>query len=196
MRLLTGDQDQFLQLDEIQADPYSHLNMPQQRYAEAATRALVDIYQIAETDVRLVVENSRDTTRRFVLVDGSPNGRYYGNFGKILNLRSEDPDAFHVDIEGNLIDVLGNTTYGIYWHMVCEAIHRGNIAPDSVALSHQNELPWTATMLTGEPLTDDGLILVASVSSGAVSNVGFQPNRGGTSMRVRPSIVIPGYEAV
>lgn len=191
MRVLTGDQDPIIGLNEVQADPYRYLSPLQERFAEMATRAMVDILNVHEENVRLIVQEDEENSRSFVLTDGSSNGLYFGNYGKLLKMREEDSSVLFVDINGERIDTLSNTTYGVYWGMVCEAQHRGVIAPDSVALSHQSDLPWTATMLTGEPLTDEGLILVASVSSGAVSYVGFKPSRGGTSMRVRPSIAIP-----
>lgn len=188
---LSGDQDPISPLNEYQANPYAHMTDRQQAFAELATRAMVDTLGVNEEDIATVVEPSQEGIGRFVLIDRSPNGQYHGNYNQLVAKRQDDAGFLRAEVDGVLIDGLQQTTYPIYWAMICEAQHKGIIHPDSVALSHTNDLPWTATMLTGEPLTEEGQILVASVSGGAVSHVAFKPNRGGKSMRVRPAISIP-----
>lgn len=189
--LLIGDQDPIKPLDEYQADPYSRMTSQQQRFAELATQAMVDVLGIKEEDIATIIDPDHSELGRFVLIDRSPNGQYHGNFNQLTEKMKEDPNLLRVEVDGELINTIQQTTYPVYWSMICEAQHKGLIHPDSVALSHTNDLPWTATMLTGEPLTDEGKVLVASVSGGAVSNVAFKTSRGGQSMRVRPAIAIP-----
>ena len=191
---LSGDQDPIPPLDCVQLDPYNFMTPRQQAFAELAARAMVDMLGVAVDDVRTLAETNAVNASTFTLIDGSPNGQYHGNYQKVLDRRSEDPRFMVLDLADGQVDALENTTYKTYWTMICEAQHRGIVLPDSVALSHINDLPWTATMLTGESLNEEGLVLVASVSGGGVSRVGFRPNKGGKSMRVRSTVIIPQPE--
>lgn len=188
---LTGDQDQILDYPAPKSEEIVGLLTPsQQIIAEEAIRAMVDVLHINENHSRLIIGATGDGEKNISLVDTSPNGQHIGNFESIARNRQSNPDWYFLEFNDQRVDVLESMTYWTYWSMICEANSRGIVLQDSVALSHENDELWTATMLTGEALTDEGQILIASVSSNAVSNVGFRTNRGGRSIRVRPTVVI------
>lgn len=145
---------------------------------------------VAPEDQRLVAL-TRPEGQTVYVVDASPNGQHIGRYSQILQRRQEDPAWFTIQVADQVVDPLADTTEEVYRAMVEDARMRGEtVMPDSIELSHQSELPWTATFLTGEPLTQEGEVLIASFSSDKVDVVGFNVNRGGVSMRVRPCINI------
>lgn len=188
--ILTGEHDPIGNYDYGSETFQSTLSDSDRERGTELVTAMVSQLGILETDLRFVPEVvSRDRTN-IVLIDGSPNGLHVGNYKSIMGKKSADKDWLTLNVGDRIIDTLESTTYGAYWSMISEARNRRVLLPDSVALSHTTDAPWTATMLTGEDLTDEGYIYVASVSSNAVSTVDHKPTRGGTSIRVRCSAVV------
>jgi hypothetical protein len=166
------------------------LSPEQYGYATEVAAAMAETLDIDRADIRLVVDEAPERGRRVVAIDGSPNGKHLGNYNRVVEQRSADESWYTIVVGGERVDTLGNTTEAAYRAMSADAASRGVPMPDSVALSHQNSEPWTATMLTGEPLTEDGKIVLASYSSGKVDTVGFRLDRGGRTIRVRPAVVV------
>jgi hypothetical protein len=168
----------------------SFLSPGQRAYAEGVVTAMVQELGIERRSIRLVLEDGSDRGRRVIAIDASPNGQHVGNYSAIIERRQANPDWYMIRVDGELVDALAGTTEAAYRAMVSDAWSRDVVAPDSLALSQQNDKPWTATMLTGEGPTGDGLVPVASVQNDTVSTFGFKPHRGGRSIRVRAAIVV------
>ncbi len=150
---------------------------------------------VDKEQTRLITIESDSGIINSVIVDASPNGQHIGRYADIMAHRAERPDYYLLSILGVSVDPLAATTEKVYRAMIHALQQEGRTTmPDSVELSHINNVPWTATMLTGEELTEDGLIPIASYSSDKVDVVGFNPNRGGISMRVRPAVNITSLE--
>lgn len=145
---------------------------------------------IEPKDIYLVIEERQGHNSRVVAIDASPNGQHVGNYQTIRDRRKADANWYTIDIDGETVDVLSGTTESAYRAMIKATSSRGLAVPDSLALSQQNDEPWTVTLLTGEALTPDGQILAAAVQNDSVSVFGFRPNRGGRSIRVRPTVVV------
>ena len=156
---------------------------------------MAESFAISRDDVRLVVVHDSAAGRsRIVAIDASPNGHHAGVYDRIMAERRDDPSFLTIEVDGETVDVLPASTEDAYRAMIEDARHRGRLLPDSLALSQQNDELWTATMLMGEPLMEDGLVPLLSVSGSTVNKVGFHRNRGGRSIRVRPAVVVAEIE--
>lgn len=156
-----------------------------QARADEVVGAFVTELGLDAENVRLVVDGSK-----VVAIDASPNGQHVGSFEQVVARRKEQPAWYFIDVAGEKVDVLAGNTDAAYRSMVRDAAIRGVPLPDSLSLSQQNGVPWTATMLTGEPLTEEGRIQVLSVNDGNVNRVDFELHRGGRTLRVRPAVVV------
>ncbi len=174
-----------------------YLNLADLLSPEDATSAqvIIDCMEeglgIERNHVRLTRIDDSQSMAHVYAVDASPNGQHIGRYAQIVERRKADPRWYMLNILGITVDPLRNMTEVVYRAMIRDAQLRGeSTMPDSVELSHLNKVPWTATMLTGEPLTEEGFIPIASYSSDKVDVVGFNPNRGGVSIRVRAAVYI------
>jgi hypothetical protein len=167
------------------------LTNEQQVYANIVMRSMSDALGLNLEEVRVVIDDSVEPPQA-VAIDASPNGQYIGLFSVIQSRRAEQPDWYTIEIAGQKIDPLASCTRGVYLAMIADARKCGErFLPDSLALNQQNGHVWTATMMTGEPLDDEGKILIGSSSSyNKVNFVGQDIHRGGKSFRVRPAVII------
>jgi|GEM_PF-1422075 len=157
----------------------------QRSYAREAMKQISIEFGIDPHDIRIV-----DVDGTIVAIDASPNGQHVGSYDALRQRRADDPTYFTVALGSERLDVLAATTDAAYRAMIADCESRAVALPDSLALSQTNGVPWSATMLTGEQLTSDNRVRVLSVNNGTVNRVDFQLHRGGTTLRVRPAIVI------
>lgn len=170
---------------------------PEQRtYAKAAVTSMSETLGINREDIRFVQEETPERGRRVAAIDASPNGQHVGLYQHILEQRQADPDWYTIEIAGERVDLLAGCTEATYRAMIADARARGvAFLPDSLALNQHNGHVWTATMLTGEPLSSDDKVWIGSSSGGAKVNFIEHPiNRGGRSFRVRPAVVVGQLE--
>lgn len=167
------------------------LTNEQQAYAVIAMKSMSDVLGLKLEEVRVVIDDSVQPPQA-VAIDTSPNGQHIGLFSAIQARRREDPEWYTIEIAGQKVDPLATCTRGVYKAMIVDARNRGvRFLPDSLALNQQNGHVWTATMMTGEPLDDEGKIWIGSSSShNKVNFVSQDIHRGGKSFRVRPAVVI------
>ena len=163
----------------------------QNAYSLLAIASLSETLGIKRDELRVVLDESNGD-RHAVVIDASPNGQYIGLFSDIIKKRSEDPDWYTIEVAGKIVDPLAGCTRGVYLAMIADARSRDErFLPDSLALNQKNGHVWTATMMTGEPLDEEGKIWIASSSShNKVNFVGQDIRRGGRSFRVRPAVKI------
>jgi len=155
-----------------------------------AREALSSAFDIPPQQLR-VVDASDGSQSLPVVIDASPNGTYAGTHDRIAERRKADPNHLTVEVDGEGLDVLEASTEAAYRAMMEDARRRGGPLPDSIELSQVNGELWTATMVLGDGLQDDGLVPLLSSSGGAVNKVGFHRDRGGKSIRIRPALRIP-----
>jgi len=173
---------------------FDQLNGDQRSLVGAVRQEFQEKLGVEVEHQRLVIAEGISGLEAFI-IDSSPNGLHIGKFSRIVQRRSQNPLWFTIELAGGYIDPLAYTTQAVYRAMIADAQERGEtVMPDSIELSHQNDIPWTATFLTGEPLTPEGQVLIASFSSDKVDVVGFNPDRGGVSMRVRPCVPLGPIE--
>lgn len=159
--------------------------------ADTIIAAMTESLELDGSEVRLVIEEPSVDGRRITAIDASPMGQRIGTYAAIYERRATEPDWYMVEVDGQLVDPLAGCTRAAYNAMIADARSRGVLLPDSLALSQQSGELWTATMLTGEPLDDEGLVVIASSNSDdKINNVGFPLDRGGKSIRVRPALVV------
>ncbi|HMT19154.1 MAG TPA: hypothetical protein PKD15_03915 [Candidatus Saccharibacteria bacterium] len=192
--VLLGEQDPIHALNQRSDDFLSMLSAGNQVRAEVVVSKMVDVSGIDGKDIRFVPENTENGVTQIVAIDASPNGLYGGKYNEIKERLLSDPQWMKIECNGQVIDLLSATTYAVYWAMICGARTENKVIPDSIELSQINDMPWTATMLTGEQLTEVGHIYVGSVSSNTVNTVDHRPNRGGKTMRLRPSAILGTVE--
>ncbi|WP_354699938.1 hypothetical protein DSM112329_00196 [Paraconexibacter sp. AEG42_29] len=172
-------------------DPEEALDTGQTAWLAAAREALAAAFDIPSEKLRVVHVREGATTVVPVVIDSSPNGTFSGTYDHIIAARESDPTHLTVCVAGERIDVLVASTEAAYRAMMEAAGRRGGPLPDSLELSQVNGELWTATMVLGSGLQEDGLVPLMSSSGGAVNKVGFSPSRGGRSIRVRPALRIP-----
>ncbi len=190
--VLSGDQDPFGHFEASSDHFLGLLSVEGNKLADVAIQAFVS-FGVKEGDVRFVPEIVADGSMKIVAIDGSANGLFLGRLPQILQRRADEPEWLTCKVNNERMDLLSATTYAAYWSMVSEARTRSLLLPDSVAVSHTNDEPWTATMLTGEKLPEPDRIHVASVSSNAVSSVSHNTKKGGKSIRIRLSMIVDTF---
>jgi hypothetical protein len=153
--------------------------------------SMAETLELESGEIRLVIVEPREGSKQIAAIDASPMGQRIGTYKAIYERRAIEPAWYKIEVDGELVDPLAGCTRAAYNAMIADARVRGVLLPDSLALSQQTGQIWTATMLTGEPLDEDGLVILASSNSDdKVNNVGFPLDRGGKSIRVRPTIVV------
>jgi len=161
-----------------------------QELTELVIESMTTQLGLDTTDIQIVAVKGDGATKVYV-VDSSPHGQHIGRYSRIVEKRKEDSSWYTFELLGAQIDPLKGMDEAVYRAMIGQLITAGSkIIPDSIELSHSSDIPWTATMLTGEGLTGEGQIPIASFSSDKVDVVDFNPDRGGVSMRVRPAVLI------
>ncbi len=167
---------------EASADVKSLLTQEQKQKTELYVDALAKTFNMSKADLGLVVEETPEGARRAVLIDTSPMGQYLGSYDSIqMNGKG------WINVGGEEVNVLAGTTDAAYRAMIKDA--KKNRPDQPLPDSSANEI-WTATMLTGEPLTADGDVQFRDVGDGGVSRAVAPPDYDFRSLRVRPAVVI------
>ncbi len=166
---------------EASADVKSLLTPEQRSLVDILSTTISEELGIEKDNLRLVIEETPEKTKRVVLADTSPNGLYVGSynnfFGKEKNI---------LDVNGKKVDVFAGMTDSFYRAMVQDCKSRNLPIPDSSS-SRDSENIWTATML---PDLADGDVRIRRVSDGEVRRGVRHPDADDRDLRVRPAVVI------
>lgn len=91
-------------------------------------------------------------SRKVVVMLTTSNGLYRGSYDQIMSDKKANQAAYTVKVNGQKIDTRQAMTWDLYQAFITQAEADGTHSlPDSVALAEDNDEPWTATWLTGEP---------------------------------------------
>jgi hypothetical protein len=151
---------------------------------------------VSEATLR-VVQAEKDSESQFVLiytgagVDIGDHGKDYDK-ARTYNsvMASKNDEVFQVEVNGVTYDTRSGMTDEAYVAKVEDARNRDVTLPDSQQLRDETGDLRTWTMLTGEPLTADGLVLIRNVNEGQVGRNVDSPDDGDRTLRVCPAVVI------
>jgi len=99
---------------------------------------------------------------------------------------------FVIELDGVKYDTRKGMTSAVYEAMIADAKEnqRDKPLPDSKQASEEAKDLWAWTMLTGEPLTADGLVRIRGVVGGEVHRGVNLPDYDDRFLRVRPAVEI------
>jgi len=182
---IAGAQVDVLPVDEAfrWGDVETQLTPEQKEKTELYVDALAKAFNMSKADLGLVVEETPEGAKRAVLIDTSLMGQYLGSYN-VIQMNGKG----WINVGGEEVNVLAGTTDAAYRAMIKDAKNRrvnNEPLPDSSA----NEI-WTATMLTGEPLTAGGDVQFRRVYGGGVDRRVVLPDADVRVLRVRPAVVI------
>ncbi len=124
-------------------------------------------------------------------IDMANLGRGYDIARSYESVMSQNNDkTFQVEVNGVIYDARKGMTDETYYAKVEDARERGDILPDSHKMSVITDGIWTWTMLTGEPPTTDGGVLIRRVRAGLVVRSDTYIRRPNRIMRVCPVVEI------
>jgi hypothetical protein len=151
---------------------------------------------VTEDSLR-VVSTEVDGQKKFTLihtgvgVDIGNHRKDYDKARSYSSVMSDENDAlFQVEVNGVTYDTRSGMTDEVYATKVEDARSRNVTLPDSAQLRDETGDLWTWTMLTGEPLTADGLVQFRSVGEGEVNRFITSPDHDFRALRVCPAVEI------
>jgi hypothetical protein len=165
-------------------------------HATKVVDAMAEKLSIERENIRLVLVETEEHGKQVVAIDASPNGQYGGSYNQVKSERAKKKGKYNITVDGSKIDTLAGTNDAAYRAMIADTKTQGtDLLPDSSPLSQENGEPWTATMLTGEPLTAGGDVRVRCVGDGKVDGGVYRPGYGHRLLRVRPAVVVAQLES-
>lgn len=171
---------------------------PEQRTKAGAVRAALAEGPLKEKGLTIdswrVVSRETDGKTGFSLVGDSIDiGDPKENYDPARNYKSvmspADDQLFQVEVNGQVYDTRGMRGK-VYDAKVADARERGVALPDSEQLAQETGDVLTYTMMTGDPLTEFGVVQLRGVSGGVVRGYVTRPGSDDRCLRVCPAVDI------